>query len=116
LALAQVSEQRIGQKRLRLSIVGPLELVVASRHVLDQVLHPEQRVASISHHRVFLHSNEIARRIAKFRLHADLEATKPQAFSGWPRIATKERKSKDHAVTAKPPTGASQPVRRPKLE
>jgi hypothetical protein len=82
LALAQVSEQCIGQKRLGLSVVGPLELVVASRHVLDQVFHPEQRVAPISHHRVFLHSNEIASQIAKFRLLADLEATKPQALQG----------------------------------
>jgi hypothetical protein len=80
LALAEVAEQRIGQKRLRLAIVGPLELVLASRHVLDQVFHPEQCVATISHHRVFLHSNEIAKQIASFRLHADLEAPKPQAL------------------------------------
>jgi hypothetical protein len=80
LALAQVSEQGVSQKGLGLSIVGPLELVVASRHVLDQVFHPEQRVAPISHHRVFLHSNEIAKQIASFRLHADLEAPKPQAL------------------------------------
>ena len=45
LAFAEVAEQRIGQKRLRLAIVGPLELrVLASRHVLDQVFHPEQCV------------------------------------------------------------------------
>jgi hypothetical protein len=80
LALGQVADQSIGQKRLRLAIAGPLELVLASRHVLDQVFHPEQCVATISHHRVFPHSNEIARRIARFRLHADLEATKPQAL------------------------------------
>jgi hypothetical protein len=79
LALGQVAEQSVGQKRLRLAIVGPLELVLTARHVLDQVFHPEQCIATISHHRVFLHSNEIARRIARFRLHADLEATKPQA-------------------------------------
>jgi hypothetical protein len=80
LAFAEVAEQRIGQKRLRLAIVGPLEQILASRHVLDQVFHPEQCVATISHHRVFLHSNEVARRIARFRLHAGLEATKPQAL------------------------------------
>jgi hypothetical protein len=80
LALGQVAEQSIRQKGLRLTIVGPLELILAARHVLDQVFHPEQCVATISHHRVFPHSNEIARRIARFRLHADLEATKPQAL------------------------------------
>ena len=49
LALAEVAEQRIGQKRLRLAIVGPLELILASRHVLDQVFHPEEGTLSISH-------------------------------------------------------------------
>jgi hypothetical protein len=56
LALVQVSQERISQKRLSLSIAGPLKLVVAPRHVLDQVFHPEQCIAPISHLAVFLHS------------------------------------------------------------
>jgi hypothetical protein len=62
--------------------------------MLDQVFHPEQRVASISHHRVFLHSNETVMQIAEFRPHADLEATKPQALQGGlnpPRRAEKAK-------------------------
>jgi hypothetical protein len=59
LAFVQVTQQRLGQEPLRGPIAGPLELVMASGHVLDQVLHPEQRVTPISHRRVLLHSPEL---------------------------------------------------------
>jgi hypothetical protein len=66
--------------------------------MLDQIFHPEQRVASISHHRVFLHSNETVMQIAEFRPHADLEATKPQALQGGLNPPRRAEKSKDRAV------------------
>jgi len=56
LALVQITQNRIGQKHLGRPIAGPLELVVALRHVIDQVFHPEKRVAPISHGEVLLHS------------------------------------------------------------
>jgi hypothetical protein len=56
LALIQVADECIGQKHLGLTVAVPLKLVVAARHVLDQVLHPEQRVPPISHDKVLLHA------------------------------------------------------------
>ena len=56
LALVEITQKCVGQKHLGRPIAGPLELVVALRHVLDQVFHPEKRVAPISHGDVFLHS------------------------------------------------------------
>jgi hypothetical protein len=56
LALVQVTQQGLGQEGLRGLVAGPLELVVAPRHVFDQVFHPEQRVTPISHREVLLHS------------------------------------------------------------
>ena len=56
LALTQVTEQGLGQECLSGSVVGPLELVMTPRHVLDQVFHPKQRVTPISHRGVLLHS------------------------------------------------------------
>src|SRR5207237_4073646 len=56
LALTQVTQEGLGQEGLGGSVVGPLELVMAPRHVLDQVFHPEQRMTPISHRGVLLHS------------------------------------------------------------
>ncbi len=56
LALDQVAEHRLGQEELGLAIAGTLELVVASRHVVDQVFHPQKGMPPISHGEVFLHS------------------------------------------------------------
>jgi hypothetical protein len=49
LTLDQVHQHRLGQERLRLTILGPFKLVVALREVLDQVFHPEQRGVPVSH-------------------------------------------------------------------
>jgi hypothetical protein len=57
LAFVEIANQGVGQERLRVAVVCDLELIVATRHVLDQVLHPKQGVATISHLGVFLHLN-----------------------------------------------------------
>ena len=41
LALVQVAQQRFGEEVLSLAVAGPLKLVMTTRHVVDQVLHPE---------------------------------------------------------------------------
>jgi len=49
LALGQVAEQGIGEERLSRAFAGPLELVVAMRHVIDQILHPDHHVFAVRH-------------------------------------------------------------------
>src|SRR5207248_6301696 len=48
-AFGQVADQALGQERLGPPVGGPLELFVTLVHVVDQVLHPEQRVPTVSH-------------------------------------------------------------------
>jgi hypothetical protein len=56
LTLDQVAEQRLGQEKLRRAIAGPLKLVMAPRHVVDEVFHPQKGMSPISHGGVILHS------------------------------------------------------------
>lgn len=56
LTLDQVAEHRLGQEKLRRAIAGPLELVMAAGHVVDQIFHPQQGSSPISHGGVILHS------------------------------------------------------------
>jgi hypothetical protein len=48
-ALVQVAQHRFGEEVLSLAVAGPLKLVMTTRHVIDQVLHPEQCMASSTH-------------------------------------------------------------------
>jgi hypothetical protein len=41
LALVQVAQHRFSEEVLSLAVAGPLKLVMTTRHVVDQVLHPE---------------------------------------------------------------------------
>jgi hypothetical protein len=62
LAFVQVAKKGIGEEQLRVTIAGPLKLVVTARHVLDQVLHPEQGMTPISLHGVLLHLSPLTSR------------------------------------------------------
>ncbi len=48
-AFGKVPDHRFGEKRLGTDVAGPLKLLVAPGHVFDQILHPEQRIATVSH-------------------------------------------------------------------
>ena len=49
-AFGQVDHHRVGQVRRGRAVGGPLELLMALVHVVEEVLHPEERVSSVSHH------------------------------------------------------------------
>jgi hypothetical protein len=80
LALTQIAQEGLGQKSLGRSVAGPLELVVAPRHVLDQVFHPEQCVTPISHRQTLLHSPRLDGRKNLFPSRASDRS--PEAISG----------------------------------
>lgn len=48
-ALGEVDQHRVRQKRLGSPVGCPLELLVAPRHVIDDVLHPKERLLTIPH-------------------------------------------------------------------
>ena len=48
-ALGKVSHEPFREEAFGPSVGGPLELLVALRHVFEEILHPEQRVLSIRH-------------------------------------------------------------------
>jgi hypothetical protein len=54
LAFGEVDQERLGQVGFGSSVGGPLELLVALVHVVEEILHPEERAASVSHHAVHL--------------------------------------------------------------
>jgi hypothetical protein len=84
LALVQVANQRVGEERLGIAVIRDFELIVATRHVLDQVFHPEQGMAPISHLGVFLHLNvEQGLNLKCWNSHTGFspEAVRPCSFS-----------------------------------
>jgi hypothetical protein len=48
-AFREVDEHRLGQEALARAVRSPLELVMASIHMIDQVFHPQEGGASVSH-------------------------------------------------------------------